>query len=184
VAVVVGDATDDDVLMGAGIERAASLIAALGSDNDSLSLTLAARSLRSDVRIVARVADGRNKRKFARAGADRVVNPYEIGGSRMAAIAFRPHVAEFLDEVIHAAEYDVDIHELVVTPGSQADGVPLGELIDRGTAAAVVAVKTVNGSYAFNPPTTHKVTAGDVLIVVGSVRDLEQLAGIVSSTVH
>lgn len=183
VPVVVGDATDDDVLVAAGIERANSLIAALGSDNDNLSLTLAARSLRSDLRIVARVADDRSRRKFTRAGANQVVNPYDIGGSRMAAIAFRPHVAEFLDEVIHAAEYDIDIHELAVTAGSPGDGVLLRELTDPATTVAVIAIKSADGDYVFNPAATQKITAGDILIVVGSAGALEQLGRNVSSTV-
>jgi len=103
---VIGDANDDDTLLAAGIERAATLIAALSSDSDSLSLTLTARSLRSDLFIVARAADQRNERKFLRAGADRVVNPYQIGGSRMGAIAIQPHVAEFLDDVL-----DDEVHD-------------------------------------------------------------------------
>ena len=126
VPVVVGDATDEDVLTAAGIERATSLIAALGDSSANLALVLTARSLREDLRIVARIAEDRDARKFGRAGANRVVNPYDIGGSRMAAIAFRPHVAEFLDEVVHSDEHDVDIQEVVVTAGSAADGAELG----------------------------------------------------------
>jgi len=99
--IIIGDATEDDTLQAAGIERAATLVAALSNDSDNLSLTLTARSLRAELLIVARAADQRNERKFLRAGADRVVNPYEIGGSRMGAIALQPHVAEFLDEVLH-----------------------------------------------------------------------------------
>jgi voltage-gated potassium channel len=121
---IIGDATDDDTLLAAGIERAATLIAALSSDNDNLSLTLTARSLRSDLFIVARAADQRNERKFLRAGADRVVNPYQIGGSRMGAIAIQPHVAEFLDDVLDDEVHDVDIQEVVVGAESPAADAP------------------------------------------------------------
>lgn len=180
---VIGDATDDDTLVAAGIERAASLIAALATDTDNLSLTLTARSMRADLLIVARVANARNERKFTRAGADRVVNPYKIGGSRMAAIAFRPHVAEFLDEVIHAEDHDVDIHELVVTAGSPAEGAHLGEVTGGDTAPAlVIAIKGADGRYISNPSTTRTLAAGEVLIAVGSTAQLERLTGSVAPT--
>lgn len=179
---VIGDATEDDTLLAAGIERASALIAALGTDTDNLSLTLTARSLRADLLVVARVAQPRNERKFARAGADRVVNPYLIGGTRMAAIAFRPHVAEFLDEVIDADDHDVDIHELVVAAGSRADGSHLGEVGNGGEAPAlVIAIKGDDGLYVSNPSTSRTLAAGDVLIAVGSVAQLDRLADFVST---
>jgi voltage-gated potassium channel len=179
--VVVGDATDDDTLTAAGIDRAVSLIAALGSDSDNLALTLTARSLRPDLLVVARMANDRNERKFTRAGADRVVNPYEIGGSRMAAIAFRPHVAEFLDEVIHSEDHDVDIHELTVRPGSAADGAHLGEITDGATPPAlVIAIKDADGRYSSNPSTTRPLEAGEVLIAVGSATQIERLTAAVA----
>jgi voltage-gated potassium channel len=172
VPLVVGDATDEDTLIAAGIHRATSLIAALGDTSDNLALVLTARSLRADIRIVARVERDRDVRRFTRAGADRVVNPSEIGGSRMAAMAFRPHVAEFLDEVIHTDGHDVDIHELVVSPGSPADGAEVGAI----AAAAVIAVKDAAGGYTFTPPPTRRLHPGDVLIAVGSAAQLHDLA--------
>jgi voltage-gated potassium channel len=181
--VVIGDATEDDTLVSAGIERASALIAALGTDTENLSLTLTARSLRSDLLVVARAAQPRSERKFVRAGADRVVNPYEIGGSRMAAIAFRPHVAEFLDEVIDTDEHDVDIHELVVAAGSPAEGAHLGEVGDGGDAPAlVIAIKGPDGAYVSNPSTSRTLGAGDVLIAVGSNTQLDRLAAFVEAT--
>jgi voltage-gated potassium channel len=178
VPVIVGDATDEDALMAAGIDRATSLIAALGDSSANLALVLTARSLREDLRIVARIADDRDERKFIRAGADRVVNPYDIGGSRMAAIAFRPHVAEFLDEVVHSDEHDVDIQEVIVARGSPADGAEIDQVCD----AVVIAVKTPDGSYSFNPPRDRTLSTGDVLIAVGSASQLADLAAVSRSS--
>ena len=178
VPVIVGDATDEDTLVAAGIERATSLIAALGDSSANLALVLTARSLREDLRIVARIADERDERKFRRAGADRVVNPYDIGGSRMAAIAFRPHVAEFLDEVVLADDHDIDIHEVHVRSGSRAVGAELGTI----TPAAVIAVKAPDGTYSFNPPRDRTLTTGDVLIAVGSAAQLTDLAAATSGS--
>ena len=172
VPVIVGDATDEDVLAAAGIERATSLIAALGDSSANLALVLTARSMREDLRIVARIADDRDERKFRRAGADRVVNPYDIGGSRMAAIVFRPHVAEFLDEVVHSDEHDVDIQEVTVAAGSAADGAPIAQVCD----ALVMAVKSAADGYVFGPPTGRPLVAGDVVIVVGAADQVARLA--------
>ncbi len=177
VPVIVGDATDEDTLVAAGIGRATSLIAALGDSSANLALVLTARSLREDLRIVARIADDRDERKFRRAGADRVVNPYDIGGSRMAAIAFRPHVAEFLDELVLADDHDIDIHEVQVRSGSRAVGAELGTI----TPAAVIAVKAPDGTYSFNPPRDRTLTMGDVLIAVGSAAQLTDLAAATES---
>jgi voltage-gated potassium channel len=175
VPVIVGDATDEDALRAAGIDRATSLIAALGDSSANLALVLTARSLREDLRIVARIADDRDARKFIRAGADRVVNPYDIGGSRMAAIAFRPHVAEFLDEVVHSEEHDVDIQEVTVAPGSPADGATIDAVCD----ALVIAVKSSADGYVFGPSTGRRLAAGDVMIVVGAA---EQIGRLVAAT--
>jgi voltage-gated potassium channel len=173
---VIGDANDDDTLLAAGIERASALIAALSSDTDNLSLTLTARSLRADLFIVARAADQRNERKFVRAGADRVVNPYEIGGSRMGAMAVQPHVAEFLDDVLDDEVHDVDIQEVVVGTGSPAAGARLGDVAGGQEGALVVAVRDVGGGYSLNPRAETVLRPGDVLIALGSRAQIERLA--------
>jgi voltage-gated potassium channel len=174
---IVGDATDEDILSAAGLDRSATLIAALGRDSDNLALTFTARSMCADLFIVARVDNPRDARKFARAGANRVVNPYEIGGSRMAAIALRPHVTEFLDEVIHTDDHDVDISELTILAGSPAAGTTLADILSDGAVSAVIiAIKSNDGRYTANPPTSRTLDAGEVLIAVGSARQIESLS--------
>ncbi len=173
---VIGDANDDDTLLGAGIDRAATLIAALSRDSDNLSLTLTARSLRPDLFIVARVADQRNERKFVRAGADRVVNPYDIGGSRMGAIAIQPHVSEFFDDVLDDEVHDVDVQEVVVGADSPAADAQLGDVAGGRESALVVAVRDDSGHYTVNPRADTKLRAGDVLIALGSRSQIERLA--------
>ena len=98
----------------------------------------------------------------------------------MAALAFRPHVAEFLDEVVHAEEFDVDIHELIVAPGSPAVGLTLADVLE-GEHAAIVAVKDAAGRYALNPPPSRLLGAGDVLISIGSLDQLARLAAAVGT---
>ncbi len=98
---VVGDESDDEVLVRAGIERAATVVAALDTDADNLYVTVAAKSLRADIQIIARARSQSSELKLQRAGADRVVNPQQLGGDRMASFVIQPHVVDFVDVVMH-----------------------------------------------------------------------------------
>ena len=181
VFVVVGEATDDDVLFDAGLERASVLIAALDGDSDNLYVTLTARAARPDLFVVVRTSTQANEKKFLQAGANRVVNPHEIGGSRMGALAMQPHVAEFLDEVLHDEDHDVSIQEITVSAASPFVGRTVGALRDAlgrhrdGEAALVIAVRKATSGYAANPPGATLLDAGDVLIALGSDRQLKRM---------
>ena len=159
----------------AGIERAVTLIAALSSESDSLSLTLTARLLRSDLFVVARADDQCDEREFLR-GGDRVVNPYQIGGSSMGAIALQPHVAEFLHDVLDNEVQNADIREVVVGDESPAAGAHLGNVAGVRESALVVAVRDAAGRYALNPRVDTVLRAGDVLIALGSRAQIERPA--------
>ncbi len=175
-AVVIGEATDDHVLRQAGIERADTLIAALSSDADNLFVTLSARSIRPDLFIVARTGDQKNEQKFLQAGADRVVNPHEIGGSRMAALALQPHAAEFLDEVLHDDNHDVAVHEVRVDAGSPMIDRPLVDLVyESGQRALVIAIRGNDGRYHTNPAPSTKLASDQVIIALGSADELSSL---------
>ena len=119
---VLGDATSDDVLRRAGIERARALVAALATDADNLFITLSGRALRPDLFIVARAREESSVEKLTRAGADRVVNPQEIGGARIAAFLLQPHVTEFLDVVMHDRSIELRLEEVTVPSDSPLAG--------------------------------------------------------------
>lgn len=175
VPAVVGEATDDQVLLDAGLERASTLIAALDADADNLYVTITAKAISPALFVVARTSSGTNEAKFLRAGADRVVNPHQIGGSRMGALAMQPHVAEFLDEIVQDEAHDVAIHEIEVDEASPAINATLDELGVAQGAALVIAVRTAGGGYTTNPGGEVRIGAGDVLIVLGSAAQLAQL---------
>ncbi len=179
-ALVVGEATDDAVLRQAGIERAATLIAALNHDADNLFVTLSARSMRPDLFIVARTSDQKNEPKFHQAGANRVVNPHEIGGSRMAALAMQPHVAEFMDEVLHDESHDVAVHEIAVPFGSEMVGRPLTELrTANGRRPLIIAIRSDDGRYHTNPKPETTLSADQVIIALGSAEELGALRSLI-----
>jgi voltage-gated potassium channel len=152
-SVVVGDAADDEVLRSAGIERATALVAAVENDAANSFIVLSARALRPDLFIVARARSTDSERKLLRAGADRVVNPQSIGGARMAAFVLRPHVAEFVDVVMHERNVEFRLEEVVICDGSPIADTSLRDAHLRDqTGAMVLALRDADGSFHTNPP--------------------------------
>ncbi len=179
---IVGDATDDDVLRAAGIDHARALVAALDHDAGNVFITVSARSLRSDLFIVARALAETSESKLRRAGADRVVNPYRIGGARMAAFVLQPHVAEFLDVVMHDGSLEFRLEEVVVPASSSVSGHSLRDLdVQERTGALVLAMRAPGGEFMTNPSPDMMVSAGQVVIAVGTSAQLEALEALVGN---
>ena len=135
---VVGDATEDDILRRAGIDRASALVAAADSDAANSFITLSARALNSTLFIVARTRSSDSDDKLSRAGADRVVNPQSIGGARMAAFVLRPHVAAFLDVVMHERTLEFRLEEVPIREPSALVGRTLRDASIRDRTGALV----------------------------------------------
>ncbi len=176
-ASVRGDATDDEILHQAGIDRAATLVAALDADADNLYVTMAGKSMRPDLQIIARARNESSESKLVRAGADRVVNPQQLGGARMASFVTHPHVVDFVDVVMHDGTLKFRLEELAVAVDSPLTGSTLGsmQLRDR-TGALVLAIRRPDGGFVTNPSPGHTIEAGDVLIGVGTAEQLSALA--------
>jgi voltage-gated potassium channel len=174
---VLGDATDDGTLREAGIDRAATLVVALDSDEANLYVTLSARVMNPSLFIVSRARDEAAGAKLLRVGADRVVNPQLIGGDRMAAMALQPNVAEFLDVVMRERGLEFRLEELVVSPTSELDGASLRDahIRDR-TGALVLALRHADGAFTTNPSPELTMKAGDILIAIGTLEQLTRLA--------
>jgi voltage-gated potassium channel len=178
---VVGDATDDEVLRSAGIERAASLVAAVVSDAANSFITLSGRALKPDLFIVGRVRSDDSGDKLLRAGADRVVNPQVIGGARMAAFVLHPHVAAFLDVAMHERNIEFRLEEVAIAPGSPLLGRTLEESrLREHTGALVLALRDPDGSFHTNPPADTPLTAEQVIIAIGTQEQLEALTRFVT----
>ena len=171
-----GDVTDDAVLQEAGIDRARVLVAALNTDADNLYVTVSGRALKPDLFIIARARTDTSEPKLARAGADRVVNPQRLGGERMAAFAVQPHVAEFLDVVMHDDKLEFHLEEVTVPKDSPMAGKSLRDTHIRDlTGALVLAVRDSAGEFATNPPPETCIEPGSVLIAIGTVEQLAAL---------
>jgi voltage-gated potassium channel len=173
---VAGDATDDAVLRDAGIERAACLVAALDTDADNLYVTLSGRSLRPDLFIVARARIQSAEPKLMQAGANRVVNPQQIGGARMAAMALQPVVADFLDVVMHDGSLEFRLGEVPLTDGSPLVGKSLRDAAVRErTGALVLALRTADGEFQTNPGPAFTLAGGQVIVAIGTESQLDDL---------
>jgi len=169
-AAVVGDATHDEVLLEAGIERARGVISALTDDKDNLFVTVTARALNPRLRIVAKAIELRADAKLRRAGADAVVSPNMIGGLRMASEMIRPHVVNFLDLMLKEKSKTLRVDEIAVTPDSPWAGKTIGDTeIHRKYDLLALAVRKPNGDNIYNPLGDLTLLAGDVLIVMGDV---------------
>lgn len=169
-----GDATSDETLRSAGIERAGILVAALTSDADNVYVTLAARALNPQLFIVSRARVEDAEPKLRQAGADRVVNPQAIGGHRMATFALQPNVAEFLDVVMHDDDLEWRLEEIAVHKGSELSERTLEEAdLRRRCGVMVLALRRPGGELVTNPDHDTVLGAGTVLIAMGTPAELD-----------
>lgn len=172
---VVGDATRERVLLDAGIERARGLVAVVGSDADNVYVTLTARSLNPDIFILARSEEMGAENKLRRAGANRVISPYEIAGRTMAHNIVHPTVVDFLDLALREG-VELSMEEVTVGGASPIVGLPLKDTgIRQRFDLIIVAIKRADGLMLFNPQHETPILAGDTLIALGNRTNLDAL---------
>lgn len=176
---VLGDATRDEILREAGIDRAKSLIAALDGDAANLFVTLSGRDLVPGLFIVARARADESVTKLEHAGADRVVNPQELGAARMAAFVARPNVAEFVDVIMHERSLEFRMQEFEIQEGSPIAGKTLRQAnIREQSGALVLALRDPKGSFTTNPTGDTHMEHQHVVIAVGTDTDLARMAAL------
>lgn len=169
---IIGDPTNDPILIEAGIERARGLVCAMDSDSANVYVTLAARSVNPDLYIVARAAQVASADRLSRAGANRVVSPYATSGRHMALLVLRPRVLDYLE--VGTADAPLRLEELHIEKGSVLVGRPLSE---AATGATTLAVQRSSGEVIPNPDPNLSLKADDILVVLGereALRPLEE----------
>jgi len=177
---VIGDATHDDVLRSAGIERAQGLVAALDSDAGNVLAILTARDLKPDLQIVARANSEALEGRLLRAGADRVITPHSIGGHRMALALLRPAVDDFFGRVFNlGVQPDVDVGQVTVAPASPFAGQTVAACdLRRVRNVSILAIRKDDGSFDLNVEPERVIASGETLILLGpaeAIYDLEAL---------
>lgn len=169
------DPQREDVLEQAGIERARGLLCAVDSDAANVYITLLARARNPDLFIIGRASSPESVEALRRAGSDRVVSPYRLSGTRMAALAFQPAMLEFVDMVSVAP--DLRIEELILGGQSPLAGATVREAASPYDGVMIMAVRSPDGNLLVPPRADTVLNAGDLLIVVGPVDALNDLAG-------
>jgi voltage-gated potassium channel len=171
-----GDATSDEVLKRAGVERARALVTVAASDADNLFITLSARLLNDKLFIVARAEGELAEQKLRRAGASRVVTPYAIGGAKVAMAVLRPAVVDFIELATRTEHLDLQIEETRIHEGSKLAGITLhASQLRQELGVIVVAIKKANGHLVANPPGDAVMEAGDTLIALGARQNLDRV---------
>jgi voltage-gated potassium channel len=171
-----GDASDEKVLKDAGIEKAKGLVSVVDSDADNVYVTLTARALRPDLFIIARANMESASYKLKRAGANRVISPYSLGGRRIASMVLKPIVSDFLDTVMHGEDMELQLSELKIEPGS-----PLGDKtvkeadIRQNSGAMVLSIYRQSGVFDSDLHSDTRIGEGDKLIVIGTREQLDKL---------
>jgi voltage-gated potassium channel len=175
--VIHGDATRNNVLKDAGIEKAKALVAALPSDADNLYVTLSARELNPNVFIVARMDNEEAASKFKNAGANRTISPYGIGGRHMAVLTLRPLVVDFIDTTMTHRGQELTLVNIELRPGSLVEGMTVKEGEQKSGGAHILAVRKKNDRLVTSPPLEMRLEIGDEVVVFGTHEQLNVIEG-------
>jgi voltage-gated potassium channel len=171
---ILGTATEDQNLLAAGIDKAHGLVACAGDDATNVYTVLTARGLNEKLLIIARATDENSEAKMLRAGANRVISPYVLSGRRMANLAVRPYVVDFLDITSESSELEQMLEEIVVEDGSIIFNQTIGQVdLRRRTGANILALHLPNGEWLTNPTAATRLEPGTRLIVLGNRDQLD-----------
>jgi voltage-gated potassium channel len=175
-----GDATDDSVLERAGVRRASGVIVTTSNDATNMYIVLSARVLNPDLYIVSRAVDEASVTKLSRAGADRAISPYAIGGHRLAHLILKPTVVDFFETALRTGSDALNIEDLAVSADSPVVGRTLDTLnIRRVTGATILAVLR-EGSPLVSPSGDLVVSKGDQLLAIGTGEQLARLERLIA----
>jgi len=178
---IIDDATSEDVLLEAGIMRARGLVTVVLSDADNLFITMTARGMNPALFILSRADQAATEKKLLRAGANKVVMPYIIGGLRMVHTILRPAVTDFFDFAMQDKSIALKMEELKVQEKSPLNGVRLMDSgIRQDMNVIIVAIRDKAGKMSFNPSSKVAMEAGTTLIALGPTDDLQKLGRILS----
>lgn len=178
---IMGGATDEAILMKAGIKRARGIISVLGSDADNVFLVLIAKRLNPKVFVVARSNQNETEKTLYSAGADKVVSPFALGARRIAHAILRPNVIHFLELAFTDDGTDINVEEIPVNVSSKLINVSLQESgLRQNFDLIIISIRKADGAMCFNPKASHRFDAGDTVIAVGSGNGLMQAAKILN----
>ena len=172
-----GDATHDKCLIEAGIKRARGIVCVLPTDAQNLYVILTAKELNPKIWVLARSEEEQSEHRLLRAGADRVISPYTLGGNRMAMAILRPAMLDFIEITTGRQSLELRMDELPICEGSPIIGKSLEESeIRQRYGLIIVAVKKDSGKMIFNPMASYIIESGDKLIALGEEDNVTKLS--------
>jgi len=177
-----GGATEDKTLLETGIKKAKGIVCALPSDAQNLYVILTAKEFNPDIYILSRAEDETSERRLIRAGANRAISPYTVGGMRMAMAALRPAIVDFIEITTRRQSLELRMEELFVYDGSPILDKSLEESkIRKRYGLIIVAIKKASGQMIFNPDASYVIEKGDILITMGEDVNLLKFSEVCSS---
>ena len=174
---VTGNANEDEILMAAGVARAATLISALPKDSDNLFVVLSARQINAKMKIISRASEETTYQKLKFAGANNVIMPDKIGGDHMASLVVVPDLLEFLDHLQVATGGRVNVQQInydAVCPDHKSRAIRDIDLRNR-TGCSIIGYKAPDGNYIINPEASLLLEKDSILIVIGRPEQIEKL---------
>lgn len=174
-----GDATEDKTLIEAGVKRAQGIVCVLPKDAQNLYVILTAKELNPKIYILSRAEEEASEHRLLRAGADRVMSPYTLGGVRMAMAILRPAMLDFIEITTSRQSLELRMEELSIGDGSPVIGKTLEEAeIRQRYGLIIVAVKKDTGKMIFNPLANYIIQRGDKLISLGEDQNVSKFSNI------
>ena len=173
---LIGDAKDEAILERAGIQRAKGIITAVATDADNVFLVIIAKQLNPNLFIVARAEQNAVKKTLMAAGANKVISPYDLGARRMAHAILRPTVIRYLEMAFADDSVDIQIEEIRVNQRSKLVGLTMQESgIRQDYDLMIMVIRKADDTMRFNPKADTIIEADDVMVVVGSAKDIKRL---------
>jgi voltage-gated potassium channel len=170
------DATEDQNLIRSGIEQAAGLVAVMGSDASNVFTTLSAKGLSPGIKIIAQAEEENSREKLIKAGAERAILPYEIGGYRIIQALLRPTVVEYMDEIFSRSDIGLEFEEIKIAEKASIIDKTLADLSLRSELnVIIIGIYRSGTKWIYNPRSDTKLHAGDILIVIGETNDLAKM---------
>jgi voltage-gated potassium channel len=178
-----GDATQDNILIEAGIKRAKGIVCVLPSDAENLYVILTAKELNQNIFILSRSEEEKSEHRLIRAGANQVMSPYKLGGVRMAMAILRPAMLDFIEITTSRQSLELRMEEVPICKGSPFIGHSLeGSEIRKRYGLIIVAVKKDSGKMIFNPVASYMIEEDDRLIAMGEDENVKQFANHASNS--
>ncbi|MCP4296336.1 MAG: potassium channel protein [Proteobacteria bacterium] len=173
---LMGDASHDEILLKAGIKRAQGLVASVKSEAENVFITLSARELNSDLFIISRFEDETTKTKLLSAGADRVINPYQIGGQKISQIILKPTINKILDKVSKVGKFKLDFEEMELFEGNTLIGKTLHQWgIKNKYNVIIIAIEKKDGQIVTNPKINYLFELGDIIVMMANESEFVEI---------